>query len=142
MFKALPTVQFASSLRPARRNKSAAAHGVNSKSSNFQLEETTVERKTTAIPFHILITLLILLATGTAYAGTYNKPYKEEGIIDFISFKSGEIVVNDNGRRLATNYKVYNHKGKPVSAFELRKGRRVEVTIDTNNRVTSIRLLP
>ncbi len=101
-----------------------------------------MERKTTPLSLYKVIIFLILLATGTAYAGTYNKPYKEEGIIDFISFKSGEIVVNDNGLRLATNYKVYNQKGKPVSAFELRKGRRVEVTIDTNNRVTSIRLLP
>ena len=79
--------------------------------------------------------------TTAVKAGAYNKPYAEEGHVDFISLKTGDIVVDDSGFRLATNYKVYNAKGKSLSAFEVRKGRYVRITINADGRVSKILVL-
>ena len=94
------------------------------------------------IHLRTIFSVLLFLALATVVqAGTYNKTYTEEGYVDSISLTTGDIVVDDSGFKLATNYKVLNTKGKSVSAFDVRKGRYVRITIDADGRVSKILVL-
>ncbi len=63
------------------------------------------------------------------------------GPVDSFSLKAGEIVIEDYARRLAPNVAVVDAKGKPLSAFNIRKGTRVKLKVDARDRVTRITIL-
>jgi len=85
----------------------------------------------------ILAILLAVSGTATA-AGNHNDLSRGMGRIDYLNLAEGEIVVGDVALSLGTNYVVRDRTGKVVSAFNLRKGMRVEVRHDANNTVTEI----
>ena len=58
--------------------------------------------------------------------------------IDFVNLKTGELVIADRSYKLAPGYKVRNTRGKVVSAFNLRKGKRAEVRTNAKGQVTEI----
>ena len=85
-----------------------------------------------------LATLLLAIAYPAQAANTY----EWSGKIDSVSLKKGTLIVRDRGLILSTNYKVYDRHNKPVSAFNLRNGKRVKVLVDTKtNKVIRVDIL-
>jgi len=80
---------------------------------------------------------LVLLAT---LAGSSLPALAEtqQGKIDFLSLKNMNIVVDDHSLTLATGYVVKNKAGKIISAFNLKKGKRIEYLTDSSGRVIEL----
>ncbi len=61
-----------------------------------------------------------------------------QGKVDGVSLKQKVIVVQDIARHLAPNYEVVDHKGRRVSAFNVRRGTPVRLELDRQGRVARI----
>ena len=58
------------------------------------------------------------------------EPPLEQGNIDAINVKTGEVVIDDRARYLGPGYTVKNIKGEVISAFSLRKGQSIEYRME------------
>ena len=72
----------------------------------------------------LLVSLLMPLLCQNVLAETF------EGIVHGLDLRKNSIVISDMTISLSNKLKVYNLKGKPVSAFNLTKGTPVRVQID------------
>ena len=54
----------------------------------------------------------------------------EQGRIDSLNLKTGQVVIDDRARYLAPGYSVKNKKGEVISAFSLRKGQSIEYKME------------
>ncbi len=88
-----------------------------------------------------LLRVLVLLAVAGTFAPAMAAPAPGmPGLdrIDYVNLKTGELVIADRSYHLAPGYKVKDSRGKVVSAFNLRKGKRVKIRTDASGRVTEI----
>ena len=58
------------------------------------------------------------------------EPALEQGRIDAINLKTGEVVIDDRARYLAPGYTVKNTKGEVISAFSLKRGQSIEYKME------------
>ncbi len=84
--------------------------------------------------------ILAVLATTTTI-GFAKDVDTYTGIVDLISIKSGQIIVNDHTFRLNRNFVVTNAQGKTISAFNVQQGSRIKVHLDEKDNVIKIDIL-
>jgi hypothetical protein len=58
------------------------------------------------------------------------EPALEQGRIDAVNLKTGEVVIDDRARYLGPGYTVTNRKGEVISAFSLRRGQSIEYKME------------
>ena len=78
---------------------------------------------------------LIQLTAALAMLGWLNispaaEPAMEQGRIDAINLKTGQVVIDDRARYLGPGYSVKNIKGEVISAFSLKKGQTIQYKMD------------
>jgi len=78
---------------------------------------------------------LIQLTAALAMLGWLNispaaEQPMEQGRIDAVNLKTGEVVIDDRARYLGPDYSVKNLKGEVISAFSLRRGQSIEYKME------------
>jgi len=68
------------------------------------------------------------------------EPALEQGRIDAINLKTGEVVIGDRARYMAPGYTVKNIKGEVISAFSLKRGQTIEYKME-DSKIKEIILL-
>ena len=58
------------------------------------------------------------------------EPAPEQGSIDAVNLKTGQVVIEDRARYLAPGYTVKNVKGEVISAFSLKRGQSIEYKME------------
>lgn len=58
------------------------------------------------------------------------EPALEQGSIDAVNLKTGQVVIEDRARYLAPGYTVKNVKGEVISAFSLKRGQSIEYKME------------
>jgi len=80
--------------------------------------------KTILLTALFAISLLLPVITQGAEA---EKLKEGRGTINYIDLRAGKLVVDDVALTLPPGYKVKNSKGKEISAFNLRQGKKVTI---------------
>lgn len=75
-----------------------------------------------------LSVVLAMLAWSTISSAA--EPALEQGSIDAVNLKTGQVVIEDRARYLAPGYTVKNVKGEVISAFSLKRGQSIEYKME------------
>lgn len=66
------------------------------------------------------------------------EPALEQGRIDAVNLKTGQVVIEDRARYLAPGYTVKNNKAEVISAFSLKRGQSINYKINKDHKISEI----
>lgn len=79
---------------------------------------------------HLIQLTAVLAMLGWLNTSLAAEQPMEQGRIDTVNLKTGEVVIDDRARYLGPGYSVKNIKGEVISAFSLRKGQTIEYRME------------